>query len=45
MDIERAGERTLTLNPVIGISRDDLVEAASSVARACRATHQVQPRS
>jgi hypothetical protein len=33
MDIERAGESTLTLNPVIGISREDLVRAGLSVAR------------
>lgn len=33
MDIERAGESPLTLNPVIGISREDLVRAGLSVAR------------
>jgi polyhydroxyalkanoate synthase len=33
MDIERAEESTLTLNPVIGLSREDLVRAGLSVVR------------
>ena len=33
MDIERAEESTLTLNPVIGLSREDLARAGLSVAR------------
>jgi polyhydroxyalkanoate synthase len=33
MDIEGTGESTLTLNPVIGLSREDLVRAGLSVAR------------
>jgi polyhydroxyalkanoate synthase len=33
MDIERAGEGAVTLNPVIGLSREDLVRAGLSVVR------------